>query len=382
MILDRFNAQRVEIQLENNPETTLLRKMDGWRKQCFTVKFSAIPSEQRLRFCRTDSQLIFQSAPLPFSAKVADLLRTFAGQPNPVFTQYGKQIFSDNTKLLIEEPIGPDPIEVKMAPRAMARGLSSPLTVSQGDGRIQFKIMQQNGPEITGEAPRSSSLREVLSKWKIEVGENCGIFDRAQTALDFGLRLADLARPIVLHVRKILRLEVPGRNPFVHEFPVGGRISSLFKKLGEDTIVTQFGLFPIGDFPLVDILQKKWVIRAIPEAATREIRIVRADSTCQDYRGELTATISQVRAFLIADGDRPEIYISDDTGNLREDVQIQHVCGNLACSETALRPPQYEELLVQLVRESGAAQSDCVHCFNYHDYDFEQALEDLKRKPS
>jgi hypothetical protein len=50
-----------------------------------------------------------------------------------------------------------------------------------------------------------------------------------------------------------------------------------------------------------------------------------------------------------------------------------------AASVAARKPPDYEERLRNLEVESGADRKTCARCFNFHSYDFDRALRDLRR---
>jgi hypothetical protein len=48
--------------------------------------------------------------------------------------------------------------------------------------------------------------------------------------------------------------------------------------------------------------------------------------------------------------------------------------------EGVKKPPDYYQNLNELERQSNRTRIECIWCYNFHDYDFNRALDDLKRE--
>jgi hypothetical protein len=72
-----------------------------------------------------------------------------------------------------------------------------------------------------------------------------------------------------------------------------------------------------------------------------------------------------------------QIEILNDSGRLDDELIVKNCVGVLRCQKVR-RPADYNQRIAQLMRESGQDRRVVGRCFNFHKYNYDEALRDLK----
>jgi hypothetical protein len=410
LIQDRFPiAESDRILLFGKPLDSSPKPLPaGWNQK--KLKISTPVTEQRLNFLVDGS---IQRLSLKPEAAVNDVLNEIGSRGRATFSQGGLPILQEPHSLLASTPLSHEPIIVTTTFGAVAgpapAHVPMPVTFTSPETREQKTL------DLFSDTPSDVLLSEAKTAFGLNDSHAVyQLFTQDRRQLDPSLCLGSLPQPRILHVVCCLCVTVSAwnsrtRDPLVEQqycLTKGSQVSHLQAMMQRQFPNSEIALSngsvldrntPIASFSEED----RMALVAVP---TVEVRMVVFDSDATlPVRVIPGLSVRTLKVILAEHSKRSvgDLSVWWDGTEHRDDESIDGARGDIRCAtyinpaadpavpirqaqrvprQRAKKPADYYNRLNELETQSRQPRLNCIRCYNYHEYRFEDALAELQRQ--